>query len=309
MTRDAHPAEQYLRLIWAARRLYIAIVLAFFAGAVILTLVLPKRYRADAILSIRHGLSLESASMLYDGVLAAGPGSPRPPINPALLSQRLLANRTVTMAARDAGVIGPNDTLDDRQIASWVEVDPIKDTDLVTVSIEQPTSEGAQRFSEHLVARTLAFHREEATSTAREARTLMSKALTDAEAALRQAEQRLLAANASGAAPDKQIRVEGAANELKLGRETYTALRRRLTALELLTIEQLPSVQVVDPPSRPTRPSFPRPVLMLSTGLVLGILIATLVVVLRAVFSNEEPSAGDRSRREAVFEPELTLPR
>ena len=91
--------------------------------------------------------------------------------------------------------------------------------------------------------------------------------------------------DAAGAAPALKARRERTALDLDLARKAYVPLRRRLNVLDLLLAEQQLQLYVVDPPTLALRPSFPRPVLNVSIGLILGVLAATLIVIVRSIFA------------------------
>src|SRR6266511_1682547 len=95
------PAEQYLRALWDAKWLYLAIVAAFVLGAVGITALLPKTYSSQAILSVRQAPSIGALGLLYDSVNSLGDGSPiggRQELVPSRFAKRLRAVRTVTLA-------------------------------------------------------------------------------------------------------------------------------------------------------------------------------------------------------------------
>ena len=101
------PAEQYLRALWDAKWLYLVIVAAFVLGAVVITALLPKTYSSQAILSVRQSPTIGALGLLYDSVTAPGDGTPiggRQELVPSRFAKRLLVNRTVTLAAQDAGI-------------------------------------------------------------------------------------------------------------------------------------------------------------------------------------------------------------
>ena len=287
-THTLAPAEQYLRAIWNARVLYILIVAAFVAGSVAITALLPKTYSSQAILSVRQAPSVASTGLLYDSVTASARPTEedrgdRQELVPRRFLKRLQANRTVTLAAQDAGIITADTRLDERQIAGWVDADQLEKTDLLALTVRQPTAEAAQRFAQKVLARTIESSRVENSSA--ETREMLTKEVARAEAALTAAETRAAELEAGGSNPALRVKRDRAALELDLARKAYVPLRRRLDALDVLLAEQKLELYVVDPPTLPVQPSFPRPVLNVSIGLILGILTATLVVIVRSIFS------------------------
>lgn len=282
------PAAQYLRALWAARLLYFIIVVACVGASLVITALLPKTYSSDAIISVRSAPRLESSGLLYDSVIAS-PGPPdqdRPePENtaPRRFLRLLQATRTVTLAAQDAGVIDASTRLDERQIDKWVDADQVEKTDLLALTVSQPTPEAAQRFAEKLVARTIEFNRQQNTSA--DTRHLLAARVAHAEAVLAAAEKRMAELDGPGANPLQKAVRDRAALELDLARKAYVPLRRRGDAIDLLLAEQQVELYVADPPTLPIRPSFPRPVLNVSIGLILGILTATVVVIVRSIFA------------------------
>jgi LPS O-antigen subunit length determinant protein (WzzB/FepE family) len=288
----AAPAEQYLRALWDAKWLYLAIVAAFVLTSVIITQLLPKTYSSQAMLSVRQAPSIGALGLLYDSVTALGDGSPiggRQELVPSRFAKRLLVNRTVTLAAQDAGIITSATRLDERDIARWVEADQFERTDLLQLTVNQPTAEGAKLFAERLLARTLDSSRLENSSA--ETREMLTAQVARAEAVLTKA----VAAAAeleTGNAAGLKARRDRAALDLELARKAYEPLRRRLDVIDLLVAEQRFQLYIVDPPTLPLRPSFPRPVLNVSIGLILGILAATFIVIVRSIFT----ARGSQSR-------------
>lgn len=282
------PAVKFLRVLWDARWLYLVIVATFVLGAIVVTALLPKTFHSTAILSVRQESGIASIGLLFDSITAPGDGSPiggRRAPEPLRFAVRLLANRTVTLAAQDAGIIDASTRLDAGDIAKWVataEIGP----DLLALTVNQPTAEGAKTFAEKVLARTLEANRLE--SDAGETRQMLTAQLARAEAALRKAESDAADPATSGNSPAAGARRDRAARELELARKTYEPLRRRLDLIDLLLAEQRTQLYIVDPPTLPAHQTFPRPVLNVSIGFILGILAATFIVIVRGVLAAGE---------------------
>ena len=291
VTSDQHtlaPAEQYLRALWDARWLYLVIVALFIAGAMVITALLPKTFSSQALLSVRQSPSIASTGLLYDSVTESARANDedrgdRQALVPRRFLKRLQANHMVTLAAQDAGIIDGNTRLDERDIAKWVDADQLEKTDLLALTVSQPTAEAAKKFAERILARTIESSRAENNSA--ETRQLLTAEVARAETALTAAEARVAELDAAGAAPALKARRERTALDLDLARKAYVPLRRRLNVIDLLLAEQQLQLYVVDPPTLALRPSFPRPVLNVSIGLILGVLAATLIVIVRSIFA------------------------
>lgn len=282
------PAEQYLRALWDARWLYLVIAATFVLGSVVVTALLPKTYSSQAILSVRQAPSIASTGLLYDSVTASARATEedrgdRQELVPRRFLKRLQANRVVTLAAQDAGIIDANTRLDERDIAKWVDADQLEKTDLLALTVNQPTAEAAQKFAQRILARTIESSRQENNSA--ETRQMLAAEVARAEAALTTAETRAAELDAAGSGPTLKARRDRTAFDLDLARKAYVPLRRRLDVIDLLLAEQQLQLYIVDPPTLPLRPSFPRPVLNVSIGLILGILAATLIVIVRSIFA------------------------
>lgn len=281
------PAEQYLRALWDARWLYLLVVAAFVGGALVINALLPKAYSSGTLVSVRPGPALESVGLLYDSVMTSG-RAPSYSDSGETLARRFLkrfhANRMVTLAAQDAGVIPPHEGVDDRDINKWIDLELIEKTDLISITVNQPTAEGARLFAQKLLDRAFQVNREE--NAAAETRELLRTEIARADADVKAAEQRSLEANRAGLQGAAQkIAQDRAALDLDLSHRAYGAIKRRLDAINLILAEQQIQLYVVDPPTVPLRPSFPRPLLNVSVGLILGLLSATVIVVLRGIFS------------------------
>ena len=129
------PAEQYLRALWDARLLYLAIVALFVAGAMAVTALTPKTYSSQATLSVRQAPNLTANGLLYDSVTQIPPRDQLLAVTPVLFSRRLSANKTVTLAAQDVGIIDTNTHLDDTDVTKWVATELIEKTDMLSLTV------------------------------------------------------------------------------------------------------------------------------------------------------------------------------
>ena len=276
------PGEQYIKALWRGRWLFLLIVAGFVALSGLITLVLPRWYSSEVILSVRLAPRLEPAAPLYPSAIVSNPSfSTEDEQGARRFVRRLKGNNLVTLAARDAGVIEPAGMLDERQINGWVVVDGVEKTDLVTIVVQQPTAERAQKFATALVTRAVDANRSEAT-TDPATRKMLEQELHKAEATMTAAETALTQV-AAGAGVAHDNAVDRAKLELSLARGQYSDVRKRLGMLDLIVANQQYLLTVVDPPTFPVRPSFPRPLLNISVGLILGILAATTFISLRSV--------------------------
>lgn len=277
------PAEQYVRAIWRGRWLFLAIVGASVALALVITALLPKAYQSHMIVSVRPAPRLEPGAALYGSAMVNQGGTQDPEAQgPRRFTRRLAATGMVTAAARDVGVIGPNDTLDARDVNRWVDIVEVEKSDLLEVFVSQPTPEAAGRFADALIKRAIEANRKEAAADPW-TRQFLEQQLQSATGQVDHAEAAVLQASTSRGA-DREIALDRAKVELTIAREQYAAIRKRLGLLDLIIADQQFQLTVVDPPNIPIRPSFPRPLLNVSIGLILGILAATAVIVLRSVF-------------------------
>ena len=284
------PAEQYLRAFWHARYQFLLIVAAFVAGSLVANQVLPKVYSSQTLVSVKQSPQLDSAGLLYDTVMSNRGEKQNDPGE--LFARRYLkrfhANRTVTLAAQDAGLVEGKTGLEERDINRWIDLELIEKTDLIAVTVNQPTPEGAQRFAEKLLSRVEEVNQEENTAAA--TRKMLSAEVARAQADVAAAETRFVEASHFAAQTAAQkVAQDRVAMELELARKTYAPLKKRLDAIALILAEQQLQLYVVDPPTMPLRPSFPRPLLNVSIGLILGMLTGTVMVVLRGIFSGSPP--------------------
>lgn len=216
------PAERHLRALWAARLPFLALVVLFVAAAGATTALQPTLYSSQAILSVKAPPEVvaEAARTRKPQVGPDGrpydANDPERQSGPGRYAPRLVAPGLVTFAARDAGLLGDGESLDERQAAKWVVAEAIEGSDLIKLTVWQPTADAAQKLAVAIVARGIdANRRDQADVIAAE-------------------------------------------------------VRRVLT--------------VVDPPTRPSAPSFPRPAVNLSAGVTLGILFGAAYVWVRELF-------------------------
>ena len=280
----ASPGEQYLRALWGGRWLFLGIVAAFIVGAAGVTVLLPKTYASDVILSIRPAVPLEPTATLFGSAIMGslqGPSETLVEQGPRRFVRRFQAISTVTRAARDAGIIGPDEVVDERTTRRWVAIENVEKTDLMTMTISQPTAEAARRLATALVSRAIEASRADATPDAT-TREFLDKEIARAATAMTEAEHGVAHAGSTAGA-GREMAVDRAKLELSLARDQYAAVRKRLGLLDLIVANQQFQVTIVDPPTLPLVPAFPRPLLNVSIGLILGVLAATTFIVLRSV--------------------------
>ena len=289
--RPVTPAEQYLRVFWAARLPFLSIVALFVAGAGAVTEFQPTLYTSQALLSIKPPPQVVSEA-LRNGKSVLGPdgkpydtNDPDRQSGPGRYAPRLAAPGLVTLAARDAGIIGKDESLDARRAASWVSAERIEASDLIALLVTQPAPGAAQKLASAIVARGLEENRtEEALPPTRQ---VLDDELKRAAAAVDEAEQTVVREPASPSGTERDLRIERAKLELNLARERYAAVRKRMADIDLIVAERQRQLTLVDAPTLPVVPSFPRPAVNLSVGLALGVLAGTAFVALRSVFRSE----------------------
>lgn len=208
-----------MRALWAGRLPFLAMSGLFVAAAAIVTSMQPVLFASRALLSIKP-----PADVLAEAVRTKRPylgpdgkiydaNDPERQTGPGRYAPRLVAPGMVTLAARDAGVLGAAESLDDVQAAQWATAERIEGADLIKLTVWQPNAEAAKRIADAIVARGLAINQRD-------------------EAAVGLPE-----------------------------------LRRILL--------------VVDPPTLPSAPAYPRRAVNLSVGFALGVLAASAYVALR----------------------------
>ena len=220
-SRPSSPAERCLRALWAGRLPFLAMSGLFVAAAAIVTSTQPVLFASRALLSIKP-----PADVLAEAVRTKRPylgpdgkiydaNDPERQTGPGRYAPRLVAPGMVTLAARDAGVVGATESLDDVQAARWATAERVEGADLIKLTVWQPSAVAAKRIADAIVARGLAINQRD-------------------EAAVGLPE-----------------------------------LRRILL--------------VVDPPTLPSAPAYPRRAVNLSVGFALGVLAASAYVALRRV--------------------------
>jgi uncharacterized protein involved in exopolysaccharide biosynthesis len=250
----------------------------------IVTALIPKTFSSEVILGVKQAPQLEPIGTLYSNtaiVGGSGFNADAAESGARRAVRRLQANNVVSTAARDAGVLAEGELVDDRWIRTWIVVDQVEKTDLVTLTVSRRTAADAQKFAAALVARALEASRAEATSDPA-TREFLEKELHRASAALTQAEAAAVKAGAVSG-PEREVAVSRAKLELDLAQNRYAGVRRRLDNLDLVVANSQFHLVVVDPPTLPIRQAFPRPLLNVSIGLILGILAATTFISLRSV--------------------------
>lgn len=169
-----------MRAVWAARIPVLAIVAAFAAAAAAITALQPARYASRALLSVKPArivLSEAAAEAVRSGRIRIGADGrvydetdPDRQSAPGRYAPRLTAPGLVTLAARDAGILGSDRMIDDRQAAAWVQAEAVERSDLIALTVWQPTPEAAQTLAHAIVTRALDINRHEETASAPELR-------------------------------------------------------------------------------------------------------------------------------------------
>jgi LPS O-antigen subunit length determinant protein (WzzB/FepE family) len=254
-TRPVTPAERHLRIVWASRLLFLLIVVAFTAGAAIVTALQPRRFTSQALLAVRGRPRTDAelrarlpvltpTGTLYDA------NDPERQNWPGRYAPRLSAPGLVTLAARDAGVIGSGDVLDQAAAARMVQARAIEGSDVVKLEITQSSPTAAQALAAAIVRRGLEEYRR-----------------TEDSPALRQKMEAELKKALATSEPDSAARI--------------AALKQRLAELDVIDAERELQLRLVDPPTLPLAPSSPRADLYLSVGFALGVLAASATVAIR----------------------------
>ena len=287
--RSVTPAEQYLRMLFAARWPFAGIVVGYVVAAAIVTALQPKLYSSQAILSVQPAPQLEAAAGLYGSAILGNretkpddPNAPQRQTGPGRYAPRLAATGLVTLAARDAGLIGMNEALDGRQVTKWVSAQGIDRSDLIVLTVSQPAPDAAQKLAGAIVARVLEANRIE--QVAAPTRQLLADELKKALPAMDEAERAVVRESSGRGGAEHDVKLERAKLDLSLAREQYAAVHKRIAVLDLIVADQQLQLAVVDAPTLPAAPSSPQRALNLSVGFVLGVLTGTAFIALRNVF-------------------------
>jgi hypothetical protein len=170
--RPSSPAERCIRTIWEARLPFLAIVAGFLAAATAITALTPRLYSSQALLSIKpppevlaEALRTRRPYLGPDGHLYDA-NDPERQTGPGRYAPRLAAPGLVTLAARDAGILANDASVDDAQAARWVSAERIEGADLIQLTVWQPTADAAQKLAAAIVARGLEINRRDEANVA-----------------------------------------------------------------------------------------------------------------------------------------------
>jgi hypothetical protein len=224
--RPSSPAARTLLALWDARLPFLAIVAGVVIAAAVVTALQPRLYASQALLGVKpppevlaEAIRTRRPYLGPDGKVYDA-NDPERQTGPGRYAPRLAAPGLVTLAARDAGILAADQSLDDAQAARWVTAERIEGADLIRLTVWQPDAWPAQKLAAAIVARGLEINRRD---------------------------------EADVAPPE---------------------LRRVLT--------------LIDPPTRPSAPSYPRTAVNLSVGLALGVLAASAFVAARATVNKSD---------------------
>jgi LPS O-antigen subunit length determinant protein (WzzB/FepE family) len=161
----------------------------------------------------------------------------------------------VTLAARDAGLIGTSDTLDQTAAAALVQTRAIEGSDVIKLTVEQPSAATAQTLAMAVVRRGIDEYRQ-----------------AEDNPALRQKIEHDLKRVVDAGGADAPAKI--------------TALKQRLAELDVIDAERELQLRLVDAPTLPLAASSPRADLYLSVGFALGVLAASATVACRHAIGN-----------------------
>lgn len=163
--RPVTPAGRYLRILWAARVPFLAILGACVAVAAGITALQPRLYASQALLSVKpppevlaEAIRTRRPYLAPDGHLYDA-NDPDRQSGPGRYAPRLAAPGLVTLAARDAGILRGDASLDQKQAADWVSAERIEGADLIRLTVWQSTPEAAQKLAAAIIARGIEINR------------------------------------------------------------------------------------------------------------------------------------------------------
>lgn len=299
----------YLSTILSRWRVVAACAASAAVVVLLLTFILKGRWTAEVIfLPVSNSASpVQSAlgSLAGDlGVILPG-GSPTdaPEFYVALLDSRQIMEDILTTRYQ----LGPDslplldileidgDTPAARlekgrdKLATMYSASSDRTTKVVTVTVTAPDPSLAAQIADRFVKLADRFNKDNRESQASETRRFVEGRLAETDKALRDAEDALEAfhtRNRRFDTPELQTQEARLQRQVQIQQTLYIGLRQQYETARIQEVNDTPVLSVVEAPSPPVRPSFPRRLRLTALALVLGGLLGIGVAVAQSLTAN-----------------------
>lgn len=306
--RAASPLD-YLSTVLSRWRTVAACAGGAALAVLVLTFILAGRWTAEVIfLPVSNSASpVQSAlgSLAGDlGVVLPG-GSPTdaPEFYVALLDSRQIMEGVLTtryqMKQDSTALLDileiDGDTPAERlekgrlKLATMYSASSDRTTKVVTITVTAPDPSLAAQIADRFVKLVDQFNKDSRESQASETRRFVEGRLAETDKALRAAEDALEAfhtRNRRFDTPELQTQEARLQRQVQIQQTLYIGLRQQYETARIQEVNDTPVLSVIEAPSPPVRPSFPRRIRLTALALVLGGLIGIGVAVGQSLTAN-----------------------
>lgn len=173
-------------------------------------------------------------------------------------------------------------------------------TGVIAVSVEADCPLLAKELTDSLIAAVNSFNVDRRQTRAKLRREFAEAQATEAEAALRAAEDQLagfLATNRVIASPQLQLENDRLQRRVSMRNEVASTLRREASTARLDEINSMPALTVIDPPDTPIRASYPKRRVVAVAAAVLALALGIVAAILAALIAPPPPDASAAALR------------
>jgi uncharacterized protein involved in exopolysaccharide biosynthesis len=171
---------------------------------------------------------------------------------------------------------------------------------VIGVSVEADCPLLAKELTDSLIAAVNSFNVDRRQTRAKMRREFAETQASQAEAALRAAEDQLasfLATNRVIASPQLQLENDRLQRRVSMRNEVAMTLRREASTARLDEINSMPALTVIDPPDTPIRASYPKRRLVAAAAAFVALLIGVIAGLLAALAREPAPDASAAALR------------
>ena len=314
---DLLPAS--LELLSRQWRIVVGVPIVVLVIVVAVLLALPRRYTSDAsfIVESAPNASMGGAMAIISQLNPNLAGGDSPKFYVDLVQSRPVLESLLALVPREhCGQTGAPTVLD--------RLDPAGDTPLqrlangvhtladrvgasydlrtgvIAVSVEADCPLLAKELTDSLISAVNSFNVDRRQTRAKLRREFAECQATEAENALRTAEDQLasfLATNRVIASPQLQLENDRLQRRVSTRNEIASTLRRDASTARLDEINSMPALTVIDPPDVPIRASYPKRRLVAAAAALAACVIGLLAAIAAAIVAPPPPDASAAALR------------
>lgn len=309
---DLLPAS--LELLSRQWRIVVGVPMIVLLIVVGVLLAMPRRYTSDAsfIVEAAPNASMGGAMAIISQLNPNLAGGDSPKFYVDLVQSRPVLENLLALVPRErCGQPGAPTVLDRldpsgdtplqrltngvHTLADRVESSYDLRTGVIAVSVEADCPLLAKELTDSLISAVNSFNVDRRQTRAKLRREFAESQATEAENALRTAEDQLatfLATNRVIASPQLQLENDRLQRRVSMRNEVASTLRREASTARLDEINSMPALTVIDPPDTPIRASYPKRRLVAIAAAVAAGVTGLLAAIIAALVAPPPPDAS-----------------